>query len=444
MAAFAGVNPFELYYLMYVGSFGSWFSIQNTLTRAAPLILAALCTALPARLGLVIIGGEGALILGGLASVCVGLALGGAPYFVVIGAMATAGMLAGGLLIAAVGLLRNYRGVNETIASLLMFYIVQSVFSFLVEGGTISWGWAFGAAFLLVGGVLLFTLFGGAPFLWLLKRQGMTGKGIAALVSASGASAPEKHGNGQVSSGSNSMPRLMLAVCFLVAGVLCFVFGWSWLAPSLRDPASLNKPSTYPIQADYMLGKMFGWDVHWGLAFGVIFCIFSYILMMHTTFGFAARMVGGNMRAAQASGLPVGRLIFVTCFLAGAAAGLAGMVEVAAVHRQANASLIAGYGFTGILVAFIARQHPLGVIPAGILFGGLGAASGMIQRRLKLPDASIEVFKGVIFVLILFFETFYGRFKLFQPRPEATQAAEEPRPAPAPAAHSVKTEAASS
>ena len=127
-------------------------------------------------------------------------------------------------------------------------------------------------------------------------------------------------------------------------------------------------------------------------------------------------MAGGNMRAAQAAGLPVGRLILVTCALGGAAAGLAGMVEVAAVHRQANASLIAGYGFTGILVSFIARHHPLGIIPAAVLFGGLGAASGIMQRRLLIPDASVQVLMGIMFVMILLSESLYGRLRIFQPR----------------------------
>ena len=66
--ALFGKNPLDLYFYMYQGAFGTWFSWQNTLTRAAPLILTALCTALPAQLGLVIIGGEGALLIGGLAA----------------------------------------------------------------------------------------------------------------------------------------------------------------------------------------------------------------------------------------------------------------------------------------------------------------------------------------------------------------------------------------
>ena len=69
--ALAGANPLGVYETIYSGAFGSWFSWQNTLQRATPLMLTALCTALPARLGLVVIGAEGALIIGALATVAI-------------------------------------------------------------------------------------------------------------------------------------------------------------------------------------------------------------------------------------------------------------------------------------------------------------------------------------------------------------------------------------
>src|SRR5207245_11407030 len=116
---------------------------------------------------------------------------------------------------------------------------------------------------------------------------------------------------------------------------------------------------------------------------------------------------------AQASGLPVAWVIFITCSLAGSAAGLAGMVEVCTGEHRANASLIADYGFTGILVSFMARHHPLGIIPVAFLFGGLSASSGLIQRRLHVCEASIQVFMGLMFVMILAFDTFYGRLRVF-------------------------------
>src|SRR3984893_4909637 len=114
LVVYAGVDPLEAFALMYQGAFGSWFSWQNTLTRAAPLILTALCTALPARLGLVVIGNEGALVVGGVGAVSGGLALAALPMQVMLAGMALAGMICGGLWIGAVGALYYRRGVNET------------------------------------------------------------------------------------------------------------------------------------------------------------------------------------------------------------------------------------------------------------------------------------------------------------------------------------------
>jgi general nucleoside transport system permease protein len=308
--ALTGRSPLAVYHEMVRGSFGTWFSFQNTLQRAAPIMLTALATALPLRLGLVVLGGEGAMVLGGLAAAAVGIHF-HTPNSVKI-SMFVAGALMGGLWMAGAGALRAYRGVNETISSLLLNYIAIALLNHLVEG----------------------------PF---------------------------------------------------------------------RDPASLNKPSTLPIGDDNMLGNLPGLDVHWGLAFGVIACLLAWFLMQRTTFGFAARMVGGNVRAALLNGLPVKKLIVVATFLGGLAAGLAGSVEVAAIHGNANASLVTGYGYTGVLVAFIARANPFAVIPVALLLGGIGASGGLLQRVFELPDATVNVLQGVIFISILFSDSLYGR-----------------------------------
>lgn len=311
-AVAAGSSPPEVWAVLYQGAFGSWFSWQNTLQRAAPLMLTALCVALPARAGLVIIGGEGALVLGGLAAAAL-------PYAVALPenlfgtvAVCLAGMVAGALWIMLAGALRQYRGINETISSLLLAYVAIGLFKHLVEG-------------------------------------------------------------------------------------------------PLRDPASLNKPSTNALAEGLRIGGIAGSDVHWGLALGVAACVVLALWLRWTPTGFSVRVVGGNPRAAQLVGLPATRLVLLACALGGACAGLAGAVEVAAVHTSANASLIAGYGYAGILVAFIARQNPLAVIPVAILFGGFGAAGSLLQRRLGLPDASVLVLQGIAFVLILASEALRGR-----------------------------------
>ena len=183
----------------------------------------------------------------------------------------------------------------------------------------------------------------------------------------------------------------------------------------LRDPASLNKPSTHPLVQAYRIGNIPGMDVHWGLVAGIVACIISWLLIEKTRWGFAARIAGGNVRAAQIQGLAVGPLIVGFTALGGAFAGLAGMIEVGAVQGSANASLAAGYGYTGILVAFLARHNPLAIIPVAILLGGIDAAGGLIQRRMDMPDATILVLQGMLFIIILLSETLYGRFAVFNP-----------------------------
>ena len=92
------------------------------------------------------------------------------------------------------------------------------------------------------------------------------------------------------------------------------------------------------------------------------------------------------------------------------------MIEVAAVHGRANTSLNAGYGYAGILVAFLARHNPLAIIPVAILLGGIRASGGVLQRAHDLPDATTLVLQGIIFVVILASEALYGRLRWLQPK----------------------------
>ena len=87
-------------------------------------------------------------------------------------------------------------------------------------------------------------------------------------------------------------------------------------------------------------------------------------------------------------------------------------------HTAANASVIAGLGYTGILVSFVARHNPWAIPPVALLFGGFAAAGSLLQRRLGLPDASVLVLQGFAFVFILAAEALRGRlFHLALPRP---------------------------
>ena len=323
----AGKSPLQAWLLLFKGAFGDWFSWQNTLQRAAPLMLTALCVAVPARAGLVVIGGEGALVLGGLA--CAGLPYLFAPPDNAVGTalVLAAAAAAGAAWVALAGALRQYRGVNETISSLLLAYTAIAVFKHVVEG-------------------------------------------------------------------------------------------------PMRDPASLNKPSTRPLAEALRIGTLPGADIHWGLVFGVVACIAIGLWLFFTTSGFATRVVGGNARAARLVGLPSARIVIVSCAIGGACAGLAGGIEVAAVHTAANASLIAGLGYAGILVSFVARHNPWVIVPVAVLFGGFGSAGSLLQRRLDVPDASVLVLQGFAFLLILASEALRGRLFVGVAQPVAGVQAE--------------------
>src|SRR5260370_40706928 len=117
----------------------------------------------------------------------------------------------------------------------------------------------------------------------------------------------------------------------------------------MRDPASLNNPSTRPLADAQHLGMIPGSTVNDGLLFGIVACLAAWFLLSRTTFGFAAKVVGGNLRAAQLCGLGIGRLLLTLSFLGGACAGLAGMEEGPAVRGRANGSGNAGYACAGIL-----------------------------------------------------------------------------------------------
>ena len=97
----------------------------------------------------------------------------------------------------------------------------------------------------------------------------------------------------------------------------------------MKDPSSLNKPSSYPIPEIDMLGSIPGTRVHYGLIYGLVACAITYFVINRTTFGFAVRTAGGNIRAARIAGLPVGKLTMAVCFLAGSCAGLAHILHLA-------------------------------------------------------------------------------------------------------------------
>jgi simple sugar transport system permease protein len=134
------------------------------------------------------------------------------------------------------------------------------------------------------------------------------------------------------------------------------------------------------------------------LAAGLVF-----VLMRYTTIGFEIRVTGENQAAARYAGMSCGKTVLLVMGISGGLAGIAGVGEVAGIHHRLlnPAGISPGYGFSGIIVAWLARLNPLGAILSAFLLAGLLVGGDAIQVSLGLPAATTEIFNGVILLFVV-------------------------------------------
>jgi simple sugar transport system permease protein len=149
-----------------------------------------------------------------------------------------------------------------------------------------------------------------------------------------------------------------------------------------------------------------------GFILAIVLAILVYYLLMHTTIGYRLRAVGAGPAAAQYAGINVPFYMALSMFLAGALAGLAGTVEVLGVHHRALEDISAGYGFSAIVAALFGRLHPIGIIPASILFGSLILGADMMQRAVSIPAAIVMVIQGFVILFVVASDVFIRRPEL--------------------------------
>jgi general nucleoside transport system permease protein len=140
--------------------------------------------------------------------------------------------------------------------------------------------------------------------------------------------------------------------------------------------------------------------LHLGIFIALLAVVVVWYLLTRTALGFEIRAVGSNPFAAQAGGASVPRSIIIALVVSGALAGLAGTVEIMGLHHRVFDRFSAGYGFTGITVALLARNHPLGVVPAALLFAALTNGSAGMQLQAGIPVDIVDVLSGVIIFLV--------------------------------------------
>jgi ABC-type uncharacterized transport system permease subunit len=300
----AGKDPLKAYADTLVYVFGNAYGFSELLVRMVPLLLTAVAVALPTRIGLINVGGEGQLYMGAWLATAGALALSDQPAFIVIPALTVLGFVGGGVWALIPGLLRALRLVNETISTLLLNYVAPLIVSF-------------------------------------------------------------------------------------------FIFG-PW-----RSPESASYPQSPAFVAAARLPTFFHTRVNAGLIYALACLVLYWLVMTRTRWGLEMRAIGGNPEAARRLGIPVFRYIVTVMFVAGGAAGLAGMVEVSAIQGRLVSELSPGYGFIGFLVSWLAGNSARGIVLMSFLFAVISSIGDILQITQGLPFAVVNILMAVILFIVL-------------------------------------------
>jgi general nucleoside transport system permease protein len=180
-------------------------------------------------------------------------------------------------------------------------------------------------------------------------------------------------------------------------------FGMDYLVRGpWRDPQGMNFPTTAAFDPVAAVPTLFETGrMHWGAVIALIVVMLATVLLGQTIRGFEIRVVGAAPRAARFSGFNADRLVLFTFAISGALAGLAGIIEVAGPVGHLDPGISSGYGFTAIIVAFLGRLNPIGILIAGLFLaltfiGGEGA-----QISMKVPLDLTKVFQGILLFYVL-------------------------------------------
>jgi simple sugar transport system permease protein len=173
---------------------------------------------------------------------------------------------------------------------------------------------------------------------------------------------------------------------------------------ALRNPEGAGFPGSrnlqqYPAAANRELIE--GWGLHWGVVAALVAVVLAYVLLNRHMLGFQIRLAGQSPRAARFAGVRPNRLVIFCLGASGALAGLAGMFEVAGPAGQISIDFNSGYGFTAIIVAFLGRLHPVGILLAGLLLALTYIGGEAAQANLGLPAAAIQAFQGMLLFFLL-------------------------------------------
>lgn len=168
-----------------------------------------------------------------------------------------------------------------------------------------------------------------------------------------------------------------------------------------KDPKGFNFPLTAQFSDAARLTEYFNTRLHSGFFLALFCALLLYLFMERTVWGYEIKVIGSNPQAARYAGMRTGLAIFGVLFLSGAIAGIAGFSEVAGLQHRLQHGLSPGYGYTAIIIAWLARRSALGVVIVSFLMGVLLVGGDSLQLSWQLPIAFVDAFQGLILFFLL-------------------------------------------
>ena len=168
-----------------------------------------------------------------------------------------------------------------------------------------------------------------------------------------------------------------------------------------KDPTSFGFPMTPEFSPQAIVGKIGTTSINWGLAHCLVLGLVIWIFIRFTRIGFELKAAGDSVRAARYAGIPYDRLVVLVMVISGALAGWAGFLEASATINRLQPSIMVGYGYTAIVVAWLARLNPLTIAIASFLLAGLRVGSENLQLDLQVPAAFGGIIEGLILLTVL-------------------------------------------
>lgn len=197
--------------------------------------------------------------------------------------------------------------------------------------------------------------------------------------------------------------RLWAGASEVIVTIMMNFIGYTLAIYLIGGPwASGITPATRPIvPAGFLPIIISGTRLHANIIIAIAAAVCLFVILQYTVFGYRVRTVGQNIQAARYAGIPVARVMFISFITGGGLAGLAGFGEVAGVYHDLPDSISPGFGFTGIVIALLARLNPLWAVVIAYLLAALTVGAGGMQRAIGVPVSLVNIMESLLILIVL-------------------------------------------